>query len=216
MLCPNCNAAIREAEELCPVCKTDLTDVLSARYQPDLLYNEALDLMKQQRWSEACDLLGLAHDMRHNDTGILKLRVRAEYHAENLKRAVELAVDLIDLDDSEENQQLLEQISEEYDKAQSSGNILIRQELSRQNDRLSGLLDRMERSLGVPETKQAPAEAAAPPVAPTAESTASDSPSKEIPTEKAEFLSKGRQSPLRSRMPSFSDLFGNSVKGGKP
>lgn len=209
MLCPNCNQTIRDTEATCPSCGSDLSDVLNARYQPDVLFNEALTLLGQQRWTDACDTLCRAHALRPQDAGILKLWVRAEYMADNKRRAVELMADLIDLDDSEQNVRLLNELSAEYDREQSGADVLVRRELEQQGDRLSALLDRMERGLRsaglyVP----APRPAATPASAPTTPARVSDTtePTAIMPHEQAEPLPKDRMPRFSGRMPNLAQL----------
>lgn len=209
MLCPNCHMTIRDTEAKCPFCGSDLSDLLSARYQPDLLFNEALTLLGQQRWTDACDTLCRAHALRPQDAGILELWVRAEYLADNKRRAVELMADLIDLDDSAQNVRLLNELSDEYDREQGGADTLVRRELEQQSDRLSALLDRMERGLRsaglyVP----APRPTAVPAPAPTAPAHVPDTtePTVTTPHEQAEPLPKDRMPRFSGRMPSLTQL----------
>lgn len=143
MICPVCAGTLPSRASQCPACGADLTEYLTAKYQPDLLFNEALDCLKQQNYADACDLLCLAHTMRPDDAGILALRVRAEYLSGDKKRAIELLTDLMELDDSPALAEQLNQIIREYDAEQMSAETAIKA----QNARLAGLLDRMERCL---------------------------------------------------------------------
>lgn len=119
MICPICAAALPEGARQCPGCGAELDDYLSAVYQPDLLFNEALDELEQGRFAEASALLCRAHALRPTDAGILELWVRSEYDAGNKKRAVELMADLLELDDSPERQAQLDELVEEFDRAQT-------------------------------------------------------------------------------------------------
>lgn len=144
MLCPLCAAALPAEETKCPGCGADLSDYLNARYQPDLLFNEALLSMKRESWSEACALLCQAHSLRPEDPGILDLWMRAEYFSGNKKRALELMTDLLDLDDTAAREEQLAMLVEEYDTEQADTGFVVKKELQAQNDRLQALLDRLE------------------------------------------------------------------------
>lgn len=147
MICPICAAALPEGARQCPGCGAELTDYLTAAYQPDLLYNEALDCLRRENWSEASALLCQAHALRPDDAEILALWVRSEFLGDNKKRAVELMTDLIELDDSPQRMEQFNQLVAEYDLDQSSGEAAVKRQLSAQSQRLSALLDRMERAL---------------------------------------------------------------------
>ena len=108
MLCPLCAAAIPAGETTCPGCGAELTDYLNAKYQPDLLFNEALQCMK---------------------------------------RALELMMDLVELDSSEGRTEQLNLLVEEYDRDQADAGAVVKRELMEQNDRLQALLNRLERRL---------------------------------------------------------------------
>ena len=88
MLCPLCAAAIPAGETTCPGCGAELTDYLNTKYQPDLLFNEALQCMRRESFSDAGSLLCRAHALRPDDIGILDLWIRAEYASGNKKRAL--------------------------------------------------------------------------------------------------------------------------------
>lgn len=120
MNCPICAAALPVGARLCPGCGADLRDYLSAVCQPDLLFNQALDCLAREHWSEACALLCQAHAQRPEDAGILELWVRGEYGAGNKKRAVELMTDLVELDRSPACQQRFEALVAEYDREQAA------------------------------------------------------------------------------------------------
>ena len=147
MICPICAAALPEGARQCPGCGAELTDYLTAAYQPDLLYNEALECLRRENWSEASTLLCQAHALRPDDAEILALWVRSEFLGDNKKRAVELMTDLIELDDSPQRMEQFNQLVTEYDLDQSSGEAAVKRQLSAQSQRLSALLDRMERAL---------------------------------------------------------------------
>lgn len=147
MICPICAAALPEGARQCPGCGAELTDYLTAAYQPDLLYNEALDCLRRENWSEASTLLCQAHALRPDDAEILALWVRSEFLGDNKKRAVELMTDLIELDDSPQRMEQFTQLVAAYDLDQSSGEAAVKRQLSAQSQRLSALLDRMERAL---------------------------------------------------------------------
>ena len=162
MHCPLCAAAIPAEQTKCPGCGADLSDYLNAGYQPDLLFNEALDLLKRESYSEACTILCRAHTLRPQDAGILDLWVRAEYYSGNKKRALELMTDLVELDDSEARMEQLTLLVGEFDREQADTGVVIKRELQEQNDRLRGLLDRLEDRLdemegGCPSSGQAAA-----------------------------------------------------------
>lgn len=144
MHCPLCAAAIPAEQTKCPGCGADLSDYLNAGYQPDLLFNEALDLLKRESCSEACTILCRAHTLRPQDVGILDLWVRAEYYSGNKKRALELMTDLVELDDSEARMEQLTLLVGEFDREQADTGAVIKRELQEQNDRLRSLLDRLE------------------------------------------------------------------------
>ncbi len=120
MNCPICAAALPEGARRCPGCGAELTEYLSAVYQPDLLFNQALDALAQQRHADACALLCQAHALRPDDAGILELWVRSEYAAGNKRRAVELMTDLVELDRSEGCQRRFEALVEEYDREEAA------------------------------------------------------------------------------------------------
>ena len=116
MICPICSAALPEGARRCPGCGAELEEYLNAAYQPDLLFNEALDKLEREQYTEACSLLCRAHALRPEDAGILALWVRGEYSAGNKRRAVELMTHLLELDDSPERQAELDALVEEYDR----------------------------------------------------------------------------------------------------
>ena len=147
MLCPLCAAAIPAGETTCPGCGAELTDYLNAKYQPDLLFNEALQCMTRESFSDAGSLLCRAHALRPDDIGILDLWIRAEYASGNKKRALELMMDLVELDSSEGRTEQLNLLVEEYDRDQADAGAVVKRELMEQNDRLQALLNRLERRL---------------------------------------------------------------------
>ena len=147
MLCPLCAAAIPAGETTCPGCGAELTDYLNAKYQPDLLFNEALQCMRRESFSDAGSLLCRAHALRPDDIGILDLWIRAEYASGNKKRALELMMDLVELDSSEGRTEQLNLLVEEYDRDQADAGAVVKRELMEQNDRLQALLNRLERRL---------------------------------------------------------------------
>lgn len=147
MLCPLCAAAIPAGETTCPGCGAELTDYLSAKYQPDLLFNEALQCLRRESYSDASSLLCRAHALRPDDIGILDLWVRAEYASGNKKRALELLMDLVELDSSESRTEQLNLLVEEYDRDQADAGAVVKRELMEQNDRLHTLLNRLEQRL---------------------------------------------------------------------
>lgn len=149
MLCPLCAAVLPAGAVICPGCGADLADYINTKYQPDLLFNEALTLLRRESYSDACALLCRAHAYRPKDVGILDLWMRAEYDYGNKKRALELMTDLMELDDSPWREEQFKMLAEEYDREQAEAGILVKSELQSQNDRLGALLDRLESSLDI-------------------------------------------------------------------
>ena len=210
MLCPNCAAVLPDGATLCPACGAELIDYLNTLCQPDLLFNEALAFLEQQRWSDACAALCRAHALRPKDAGILALWARSEYLVDNNKRAVELMADLTELEPDPKYLEQLGLLAEEYDREQTAPDILVRHEMERQTERFSGLLDRMERCLGKPKEPSVVSDAKTVPVA----KAVPVEPEKENPGKPA---SNSRMPRFPGRMPDFSQLSEMfSLKDGKP
>lgn len=145
MICPICASALAPEQRRCPGCQTDLTVYLSLAHQPDLLFNEALNCMGREDFSEACDLLCQASALRPEDAQIRLLWMRASYGGGDLKKAISLAIDLLEQAPSAELNRQYERLLLEYEWSVSSPEALARGPLLRQNDRLEALIERLER-----------------------------------------------------------------------
>lgn len=173
MICPICAADLSTGAAICPGCGTDLTDYLTAVYQADCLYNDALNHIHYQRYPEAADVLCRACAMRPADTELLRLRIRCEYLSGNKKRALELMTGLLDLEPTDQTIQQLNELAEEYDLEQAKADVAVKTVLKKESDRLSGLLDRLENDLSrtdaapaIKESSAGPAQAQKPASAP--------------------------------------------------
>lgn len=145
MICPICASTLAPEQRGCPGCQTDLTVYLSLVYQPDLLFNEALNCMNREDFAEACDLLCQASALRPEDARIRQLWMRASYGGRDLKKAISLAVDLMEQTPSAELSKQYERLLLEYEWSVSSPEALARGPLLQQNDRLEALIERLER-----------------------------------------------------------------------
>lgn len=161
MICPICASALTLEQQQCSSCMSDLTAFLTLAYQPDLLFNDAINRMKREDFGDACDLLCRASALRPNDTEIKQLWMRACCGAGDYKKAVVLMLDLMEMAPSETLSAQYEQLIYEYERNVSSPETLLRELLLRQSDRMEAIIERLER-LAAPETIQATAPEAAP------------------------------------------------------
>lgn len=145
MICPICASALELNQRQCAGCNTDLTAYLTLAYQPDLLFNEAINRMKREDYSDACDLLCQASALRPDDLQIRQMWMRACYGSGNLKKAISLMLDLMEAAPSAERTAQYERLLLEYEWSVSSPEALIRERLLRQSDRMDALIERMER-----------------------------------------------------------------------
>ena len=145
MICPICASAIAPEQQRCSGCQTDLTAYVTLAYQPDLLFNEAVNRMKREDFAQACDLLCQASALRPEDTQIRRLWMRASYDSGNLNKAISLALDLLETAPSPELTAQYERLLLEYEWSVSSPEALVRGLLLRQSDRLETSIERLER-----------------------------------------------------------------------
>lgn len=144
MICPICASALTLEQQQCPSCKSDLTAFLTLAYQPDLLFNDAISRMNREDYDDACDLLCRASALRPEDAEIKQLWMRACYGAGNLKKAVSLMLDLLEMAPSAALSAQYEQLIAEYERNVSSPETLLRELLLRQSDRIEAIIERLE------------------------------------------------------------------------
>ncbi len=157
MICPICAASLTPEQQVCANCKSDLTHFLTLVYQPDLLFNDAINRMKREDYDGASDLLCRASAMRPDDAAIKKLWIQACYGAGNLKKALGLMLELSGAAPSEALSAQCERLMYEYERSASSPETLMRDLLLTQSDRMENIIERLER-LTAPEPTQMPPE----------------------------------------------------------
>ena len=147
MICPICAAEVAAAEQNCPSCKSELSEYIQIYYQPDILYNDALTRMRQGDYESACLLLSRASAGRPEDAGIRELWMQACYSAGDLKKALDLILDLMDGDGSGELSRQYECILKEYEQAGSSAEQIMKGLAAAQCGRLEELAGRLEKTV---------------------------------------------------------------------
>ncbi|MCL2697082.1 MAG: hypothetical protein FWE74_03245 [Oscillospiraceae bacterium] len=70
VLCPVCNTNTGKQND-CPKCKANLSQFISVHYAPDILINEAIELVGAKEYRAAYDKLAAAHYLRPHDNEIV-------------------------------------------------------------------------------------------------------------------------------------------------
>ena len=106
IICPVCGRVVADMEMKCSGCGTDLEAYISLSYTPDLLFNEAAELLLRKEYYAAIDKLAVAHYLRPADKEIVMMMARAAESAGNPMLAMEkMAVLLADDDNASEQAQ---------------------------------------------------------------------------------------------------------------
>jgi tetratricopeptide (TPR) repeat protein len=100
-MCPVCSANIAGQETIeCPKCHVDLSAYLAVHYTPDMLFNEAMQLIDSGEFRVAYDKLAAAHFMRPYDSEIIAQMARCcELVGDYLGAMEKLAILLVDNED---------------------------------------------------------------------------------------------------------------------
>lgn len=123
VLCPICASALAEKECLCKNCGAELSLYRSLFYAPDLLYNEAAELMKEKEFSTAYDKLAAAHYLRPSDVGIMTAMAEcAESMKDYLNAMEKTAMAIAESDDPQlvQNYERLSKLFREQEEKKQS------------------------------------------------------------------------------------------------
>ena len=121
LTCPVCASVLIDQETKCPSCGTDLDVYSSLFYTPDLLYNEAVDLLQKQEYNSAIDKLAIAHYLRPADKEIVLMMAKSAELSGNIVLAMEkMAVLLVgDYNVSEEAAKEFERLTTAYEQQEA-------------------------------------------------------------------------------------------------
>ena len=121
LTCPICASIVTENKTKCPSCGADLDIYSSLFYTPDLLYNEAVDLLQKQEYNTAIDKLAIAHYLRPADKEIILMMAKAAELSGNMVLAMEkMAILLVgDYNVSEEAAKEFERLTAAYEQQEA-------------------------------------------------------------------------------------------------
>jgi len=101
VICPICMANIPAEQSACAQCGTDLKGYLSVYWAPDILYNEAEQLLLEGEARTAYDKLAAAHFLRPHDVGIVTAMAECAEQAGDVQGALEkIALAMVDAPDN--------------------------------------------------------------------------------------------------------------------
>ncbi len=116
MHCPICASVIALDETVCPSCKTSVAEYRQVYYAPDILFNQGIDYIRQERYVDACDRLCAAASLKKDDLQILQAWAYAAEKAENIPLALNVLAEMMAIADDPETEKHYEALSVKLEK----------------------------------------------------------------------------------------------------